>query len=180
MTRRSYGNIDIHKIIKVIPNANYIIEVPWESVKSHIDSYIEYYDLDLSPEFQRKYKWPLSMQRDYIENMLKGSVTGRDIYFNCPSFNTYEAESAMVLVDGQQRLKSLLRFIDNRFKILGKYYQKDISRIMHVRFIFHIHDLKTRDEEIDWYVMLNNTGMSHTKEEIEHVKSYKSKPITKI
>ena len=45
--------------------------------------------LELNPDFQRGHVWTREQEIAYIEFLLRGGRTGRDLYFNKPSWEKY-------------------------------------------------------------------------------------------
>ena len=69
-------------------------------------------DLILDPEFQRRYVWDNKKASLLIESVLL-EVPIPIIYL------TEEADGKLTVIDGQQRLQSLFRFLNNEFKLTG-------------------------------------------------------------
>jgi hypothetical protein len=65
-----------------------------------------------------------------------------------------------------------LGFLWGEFKVFESFYGEftDTPRLMQGRFHFHINDLRTRAEVLQWYLDLNTGGTVHSDEEIEKVK----------
>jgi hypothetical protein len=132
--------------------------------------------VELQPDFQRGYVWTGRQQICYIENMLKGHYAGREIYFNHPTWGTFEdAEKHPIqCIDGQQRIGAVVEFMENRLPIFGGHYYKDIEGpfpwVNKACFNLHINNLKSRKEILQWYLDLNTGGTVHTDEEIERVR----------
>lgn len=135
--------------------------------------------LILESEFQRGHVWIKEQQIAYIEYFLKGGMSGRDLYFNHPDW--YHKNEGnyhdYVCVDGLQRITAVRRFMNNEIPAFGV-YRKDFEDdfyftldIMHHSFNFHVNDLKTKEEVLQWYVEMNEGGTPHTKAEIDKVKS---------
>ena len=80
----------------------YRINCDGNSAKYMINRYKDSYDLDFNPKFQRGYVWTLKQKQKYIEYLISGGISGREIYFNCPGFMGNSGQ--MVVVDGKQRL----------------------------------------------------------------------------
>jgi hypothetical protein len=78
-----------------------------------------------------------------------------------------------VLVDGKQRLDAVLGFLNNEFPIFGDSYRRDFTGFLRTRasFKWHVNDLKSRDEVLQWYVDLNAGGTIHSPDEIARVRS---------
>ena len=131
--------------------------------------------LQLNPEFQRGHVWTEQQQVDYIVFLLRGGRSGRDFYFNYPSWHVSVPAghyNDYVCVDGFQRITAIRRFIHNEIKVFGSYYEEftDTMRIISDTVHVNINDLKTYPEVLQWYIEMNSGGTPHTSEEIERVK----------
>ena len=112
-----------------------------------------------------------------MEFFLRGGKSGIDIYFNDPYFQNWSDEvkdsyKDFVCVDGLQRLTAVQRFIGNEIRVFGSYYKEysDPRMLNSYSLIFHINDLKSEKEVLQWYLDMNAGGTPHTTEEIERVK----------
>lgn len=169
--------MEFREVIKKFKNkGDYEITVSLAQLEKAINDYEEDYALELNPDFQRGHIWTLEQQIAFVEFFLRGGVTARTIYFNCPYFNDYKADKYdmnMVCMDGLQRLTALRKFIANELPVFG-YYLKDFEdykallRIENLR--ININDLKTREEILEWYIDFNTGGTIHAESEIERVK----------
>ncbi|MCD7996441.1 MAG: DUF262 domain-containing protein [Clostridiales bacterium] len=130
--------------------------------------------LQMNPDFQRGHVWTEDQQSRYIEFVLMGGQTGRDFYFNCPK-GVYDRETAKndyVCVDGLQRTTAIEKFLDNKIKVFGQYYNEFDRKLGRVEYTIsvYINELTTRKEVLRWYVQFNDGGTPHSKEEIDRVK----------
>ena len=116
-------------IKKFSRSASYNVHVGWDYVDSALAGYNEKNPgdgLDLDPDFQRAHVWDEEKQRRFVEFILRGGHSSRDIYFNHPNWNgSYEGQ--MVLVDGKQRLEAARKFLRNELAIFGGNYFKDFT-----------------------------------------------------
>lgn len=92
--------------------------------------------LILQPEFQRKFVWNSSHQESFIDTILKG-LPFPEIYTAQSGVDIEKIESREVIVDGQQRLGTIVQYIDEekdsktfgkkvpKFKDLSQEDQKD-------------------------------------------------------
>ena len=159
-------------IKKFTRRASYAVDIPLEYVKKTIDNYINECNLIMEPDFQRGHVWTEKQQISYVEYFLKGGLSGKDIYFNDPNwhYNSNKKYTEFVLVDGLQRLTAIIAFLDNKFKVFDHYYSEfEGYPSLECHFRFHINDLKTRSEVLNWYLEMNTGGVVHSDEEIERV-----------
>lgn len=174
---------------------NYRVNVMWDYLEEHLKHWQDDRDdagkLDLNPDFQREHVWTIAQQIQYVEYILQGGMSGRDIYFNCTGWMK-DWRGPFVIVDGKQRLHAAREFMANRLPVFanlststeqgllttdGKwnvkgFYRKDIEgRLgLNAGFVFHVNELTSRAEVLKWYLEMNTGGTPHTEDEIEKVK----------
>lgn len=161
---------DISKFTKSAP---YATDVPWDHIERNLERYADAStDLQLDPEFQRAHVWDEAKQRRYVEYILRGGKSSTDIYFNHSNWmNSFKGP--MYLVDGKQRLEAVRKFMRNELPIFGNNKLNDFEDnlpVFSVYFRFHINDLKTYPEILQWYLDLNDGGVVHTQEELDKVR----------
>lgn len=155
--------------IKKISIAKYHVDSPWIYFKPH---YIDDRKLNLDPDYQRGYVWNVNQKISYLEWILKGGITGKDIYLNHPGWmRSFEGD--FEVVDGKQRISAVLDFFDNKIPVFGSYYKdyEDNLPIFEASFSVHINNLTSKKDIVQWYLDMNTCGTYHTKEEIEKVKN---------
>jgi hypothetical protein len=109
-------------------------------------------------------------QERYVEFVLRGGTSSRDIYWNCAGWmGSYKGP--MYLVDGKQRLQAARLFMNNKLKVFGHTLSEfeGVSPLMCCDFIFHVNNLETKSEVIQWYLDLNFGGTPHTDSERKRV-----------
>jgi hypothetical protein len=158
---------------------SYSITVSFEYLNKQLETYKKEYSLDLDPEFQRIYKWTELQKEKYVEFLLKGGRSARDIYFNCPHFekggnfvNIDPILNRMVIVDGKQRLSAVSKFMQNEVRAFG-YFYKDFDGVIRdsiTKLTFNINQLRTRQDILNWYLDFNSGGTIHTEEELNKVR----------
>jgi len=81
--------------------------------------------LILQPEFQRKFVWSTTHKESFIETILKG-LPFPEIYIAQSGIDIEKIETQEVVVDGQQRLSTIVQYIDEPedSKIFGKLVKK--------------------------------------------------------
>lgn len=152
-------------------SGSYTANVPWKFLTKSA-FLAESPKLIIDPDYQRGHVWTDDKRIKYIEFILQGGKSSRILYCNCPGW-MHSFKGPFELVDGKQRLTSVLKFLNNEIKIFGGYYKDDFEDKLPLSadFIFNVNDLKTRKEVLQWYIELNSGGVVHTDEEIEKVKA---------
>lgn len=146
-------------------------DVPLDFLKTWLNEMETDLHLNLNPDFQRGHVWSEEQQIAYVEYLLRGGQSGREIYFNMPGWNG-DWVGDFVCVDGLQRLTACMRFINDEITVFGyklsnfddRLYMADVALSM------NINNLKTEKEVLTWYIEMNTGGTVHTDEEIERVK----------
>lgn len=158
---------DIPKFTK---DADYQVNQPWKFLLDSMTIYLVQHRLDMNPDFQRGHVWNQKQRIAYVEYILKGGISGRTIYFNHPGWMS-DFKGDFVLVDGLQRLTSVMQFLNNKFPVFGYLYKEYTDRMAwNADFVFKINNLKTRKEVLQWYLDLNSGGVIHTKKELDKIK----------
>lgn len=159
-----------YKIPQMISDGGYSVEVGWRYLQQTIDEYINNFGLTMIPDFQRGHVWSDEQRSAFIEFKLRGGRGSDVIYFNHPQRN-WNYDNNFVVVDGLQRITTVLRFMNNEIPAFGYYYDEyDDELHMSPRFKFNVNSLTTRHEVIQWYLDINTKGTPHTDRELERVK----------
>lgn len=159
----------------LIADGNYRINMFLEDIKGRIERDVREYGLNLNPDFQRAHVWNMEQRILYVEFLLKGGKSN-PIYFNHEGWmKSFQGE--YVIVDGKQRLTSILMFLENEFPVFKDkdsegigFYAREFDMIPNdIEFI--INDLPNRKLVLQWYLQMNKGNVAHTKEELEKVES---------
>lgn len=154
--------------------ANYKINMPWGFIDKWIISHRGYTEVDLDPDFQRAHVWTETKQREYLEYILAGGPSAREIQWNCYGWDRCLKPGPFLLVDGKQRLTAISKFLNNEIKTYG-YYCNEIEDNHRFKMItgpdclFFVNNLPNKREVLKWYLQLNRGGVIHTEEEINKV-----------
>jgi hypothetical protein len=159
----------------LIPDGNYQINTSLDDLQRTINRYIKEDGLNLDPDFQRSHVWNMEQRIAYVEFLLKGGKSN-PIYFNhegwMKSFN-----GEFVIVDGKQRLTSILMFLNNEFPVFKDkdgesigYYAKEFDMIPN-NIVFIINDLPNRKSVLNWYLQMNEGNVAHTETELNKVRN---------
>jgi uncharacterized protein with ParB-like and HNH nuclease domain len=163
--------INFKNLPKVTKRGSYQISVPINDIGHTINRYKENGLIEI-PDFQRGHVWTEEQRIKFIEHILSGGEPGV-LYFNHPdwmNFSRKEGYLDFVVVDGLQRLTSILMVLNNKIKAFG-YHYNEIEGFIDVDITININNLKTRKEVLKWYLEMNSNGTPHTKDEIEKVKN---------
>lgn len=154
--------------IKQLPRSTYRADIPWLGMERFLN---EHENVVLEPDFQRAHVWNKIKQTKYIEWILSGGNSGKDMYFNCSSWMS-RFNTPLILVDGLQRLTAVRLFLANRVKAFGLNYRQfsgDLP-LLNCNFSVSVATLKTKRDVLEWYLAINSGGVVHKKLEIERVK----------
>ena len=151
--------------------ANYECDQSWR----FLDTWLSEVDADMDPDFQRGHVWTLEQRSKYIEFCLRGGQGAADIYWNCPSW-PHPSRAKVVIVDGKQRITSVRMFLQDEVPIFGGNLYSDYEDRLaamgrNCNFRFHVNDLQSRTEVIEWYLELNAAGTPHTPKELARVRA---------
>ena len=154
--------------------ANYKIDVGFKYFADTIENFVKEEGLILNPEFQRGHVWTEEQQSAYIEYVLREGTSGKDIYFNKPSWHCKAQTNydEFVCVDGLQRITAICKFLNDELKAFGLYMNEfeGSPREITTRIAIHVNDLQNEKDVLQSYIEMNEGGTPHTKEEIQRVK----------
>jgi hypothetical protein len=152
-------------------SAEYHTTVPWDYIEKTLARYNENGLMELDSEFQRAHVWDETRQSRYVEYILKGGKSSRDIYWNQRGWMR-KWDGPLYLVDGKQRLQAVRKFLLGELSIFGNLTINDFSDSVpwDASFEFHVNDLQTYGEVLQWYLDLNDGGIAHTPEELGKVR----------
>jgi len=157
---------DIPKFTK---SANYHVDVGLDYLVDWLEGK-KVYNIKLNPDFQRGHVWTEEQQVAYMEYLLRGGKSGREIYFNDSGWNSYEDMDShdLVCVDGLQRITAGLKFINNELRVFGVLEKEFEDRlgVADVSLSVWINDLPLKKDVLRWYLEMNRGGTPHTYEEL--------------
>ena len=167
------------KDIPKFPFASYVVNIGWDYLPSWLDNHnMDILRCDMDPFYQRGYIWTKKQKIAYLEYQLKGGFSGRDIFWNCPSWMSFTKTGNVIqLVDGKQRVNAVIEFLNDKIPAFGIKYSQFEDRIppMDPSFIFHVNNLKTEREVVEWYIGMNTGGSVHTAKDLKPAFDYLKK-----
>lgn len=164
--------LNINNIPQLITwSSAYCVDVDWRYLERNIAEHTDRHGLILEPDFQRHHCWTLQQRTAYIEHILCGGYSGRELLFNHPGWLT-GSEGVYVLVDGLQRITSVCMFLRDEVPIFGGHFYSQCDghlRLFH-SFKWYINTLPTRADVLRWYLQINSGGTRHTAKELARVR----------
>lgn len=130
---------------------------------------------------QRPFCWTLDQKRELIMSIIKGL----DIqYFSIIISESEDRTRTYKVIDGKQRLSTMIDFINNKFSIIlfdEEYFYKELpADIKYSIDHFDIHfnqtyeywdDPISDDEKITWFEQINFAGTPQDKDHLKNLKS---------
>jgi len=159
--------------IQQYPRAHYQVHVSLDYLTEHVRGYADSYGFTVDPEYQRGHVWTMEQRTAYVEHLLMGAETGLEIIVNVENFHSREPnkpQGVAEVLDGKQRITSLLMFMRDEVRAFGRLASEFEGKPRNVHIIWKVVDLNPV-ETMRLYVMLNAGGTAHTKEEIERVRA---------
>ena len=156
--------------------------ITYRIIKHEHDYTIDYdvYLPSIGKNLQRPFCWSLQQKRELILSIIKG-IDIRKITVIVYAENTLNDKQTYKIIDGKQRLSTLLSFFKNEFTIelFGlEYYFNDLPA--DIKYVIEIYDMiydcayEYKDnmisdkDKIEWFKLINFAG---TPQEIEHLNS---------
>ena len=143
---------------------------------SSLISKVYYQGVDFTPEYQRDYVWSLEDKQYLIHSIFNKIDIGKFTFY----IRSYEEEKQIgdgnrcEIIDGKQRLSTLIEFYENRFQYNGKYYTDLGNYDRHTFKGFQIAYSEaqnlTKQQRIKLFLKVNITGKVMDKEHLENVK----------
>lgn len=130
-----------------------------------------YFGLDLNPDYQRDYVWEEKDRVFLIDSMFKGLDIGKFVFIH----RGYSDEFSYEVLDGKQRITTLLDFFNDKFKYKGYYYSElhPNDRRYLDRYLISVAETKeemTQKDKYEYFLALNIGGVSQSQEQIEKVR----------
>lgn len=156
-------------IPQITRDGNYRIDAGWDYLESFL--FRKGRVANINPDFQRHIVWSTLQQSRFVEFILRGGKGCNLLRFNCPGW-MHDFRGPFEIVDGKQRLTSVLEFMNNRLTVFDGLYFRDFTDRLpsHASFSIMVNDLSNRRDVLQWYLDINSGGVAHTKEDLDKVK----------
>jgi hydrogenase maturation factor len=131
---------------------------------------VYHFGVDFEPEYQRDFVWNLEDKIALIDSIFNNVEIGKFVFIHLGYYGKYAYE----ILDGKQRLKTLLDFFEDRFQYKGKYFsdlsirEQDFFEDYSVS-VAETRDELTREQKLRYFLKLNTNGKVMAKEQLEKV-----------
>jgi hypothetical protein len=120
------------------------------------------FGVDFNPEYQRDYVWSKTDKELLIDSIFKNIDIGKFVFIHLSDEEWKERHLSYEILDGKQRLSTLIDFYENKLSYKGKYYN-DLSPMDKRTFKNHmvsIAEVRETNKKIvlKYFLMLNRTG----------------------
>jgi len=144
----------------------YRIEI-W-TIKDFIECY-KSKQLNLNPPYQRKFIWSLSDQQTLIDSISSGLAI--------PNIFLYFTNGLFEMVDGQQRIRTILNFYDGGFKSFNNRYYSENHFPDFLNYeipVTVIEEIDYEESIEDFYVLVNRAGEHLNRPELKRAEYFET------
>lgn len=133
------------------------------------------FGVDFNPDYQRGSVWDEEDREKLLDSIFAGREIGCFVFKRLPFTETSKDGSYYEIVDGKQRMLTLLAFYENRFPYKGVFYN-DLSFLDKNWFmdasisIAELDQNTTRAEVLEVFLTLNEGGKPVAKEVLDHAR----------
>ena len=131
--------------------------------------------VDFNPDYQRGSVWDEEDREKLLDSIFAGREIGRFVFKQLPFIRANDDGNYYEIVDGKQRMLTLLAFYENRFPYKGVFYN-DLSVLDKNWFmdasigIAELDQNATRAEVLEVFLALNEGGKPVAKEVLDHAR----------
>ena len=162
---------------------NIFDDVHIDEITSDVENMLNEFSVgtyDFNPIYQRDLVWSTEKKQEFVKKLLIGDV---DL---CPTFITApykKSKREYEVLDGKQRMMSVIQFVQNQFPVEGLYYKDltmgDVSRLMNATFKYKL--IKYYDKQkgfsemslkqkVELFLQVNEYGQHVSEEHLTKIK----------
>ena len=132
-----------------------------------------HFGIDFNPEYQRGYVWEQKDKELLIDSIFKNIDIGKFVLMRLNDDEWRKRGLSYEILDGKQRLSTIIGFFENRFPYKGKYYN-DLGGMDKITFKNHtisVGEIDNADKKrvLQYFLMLNRTGKSMDEKHLKDV-----------
>ena len=122
------------------------------------------FGIDFDPDYQRGYVWDVKDKEMLLDSIFKNIDIGKFVLIHISDEEWHKRGLSYEILDGKQRLSTLIEFYENKLAYKGKYYN-DLSGMDKRAFTEHqvaVAEVRETDKKtvLKYFLMLNRTGKS--------------------
>ena len=136
-----------------------------------------FFGVDFNPDYQRGNVWDINDKINLIDSIFNNNEIGRF----CLNRREYNKDKLYEIIDGKQRLTTIIEFITNKFKYKNRYWyelhSRDKDKFCGLR--IQIAELQESDRKTiyRYFLKMNVSGRQQDPEHIEYVRELLKKEI---
>lgn len=133
------------------------------------------FGVDFNPDYQRGSVWDEEDREKLLDSIFAGREIGRFVFKQLPFNRTNDDGNYYEIVDGKQRMLTLLAFYENRFPYKGVFYNdlspQDKNWFMDAPIgVAELDQNTTHAEVLEVFLALNEGGKPVAKEVLDHAR----------
>ena len=153
------------------------------SLESFLDNYAEG-DYDFDPEYQRGLVWTKEQKQAFVKALMIGKAEIQPVFIQNPKKREWRLE----VLDGKQRLTTILEYVRGEFEVEGFYYKdlnnSDIQIFNYTPMVYteiKYYDNKVGltmmpiEQKIELFLQVNGYGQHVSDEHLEKIKNMNHK-----
>ena len=122
------------------------------------------FGIDFDPDYQRGYVWEQKDKELLLDSIFKNIDIGKFVLIHISNEEWHKRGLSYEILDGKQRLSTLIEFYENKLSYKGKYFN-DLSGVDKRAFTEHrvsVAEVRETDKMtvLKYFLMLNRTGKS--------------------
>lgn len=126
--------------------------------------------IDMNPEYQRELVWNLKDKEYLIESIFNNNDIGRFLLIKKEYQNN---DSSYEILDGKQRLTTIIEYIENEFKYKGKYFSElsfmDRTKFKNKDIIIGYSDELKLEEKLKLFLATNKSGKPISEKHLNNI-----------
>ena len=128
-----------------------------------------YFGVNMNPDYQRDLVWTEEQEHSLIDSIYNHVEIGKFAFNHCG----YTGEYGYEIIDGKQRMNTLLKFAEGRIKYKGKtiFEMHSIDRYFFENYPVSFGEIRnaTKEQVYRYFIKLNTGGVSVSKEHLQKV-----------